>query len=762
MNKDGTGYRVLYKFSPTGGDGRNPFGAVIEATDGALYGTTRGGGSSGYGTVFKLNKNGSGYTILHSLQGSPDEGAGCFAGLLEASDGVLYGTTIQGGSYGDGTVFSLNKDGSNFQTLHHFQGGGADGVGPRGGLVEGLDEALYGTTTYGGASNAGCVFKLNKDGSSYALLHSFGADADDGRTPTATLASSRNGVLYGSTYEGGLTNARASNGTVFKVSADGSQYSVLHKFAGPPDDGRTPWGALLEGNDGALYGTTLSGGAQQYGTVFKLASDGGSYTILHHFTMDGLLPNAGLIQTKDGTLYGTTRDGGASRNGTAFKLNTDGTGYSVLHDFNFSGGDGYYPVSLVLGTNGALYGLTQMGGDHGDGAAFKLTPDGGDYRLLHSFSFDGGRVPFGISAATDGNLYGTTYQGGTNDLGTIFKLGQDGSNFSVLRYFGDFPGEGAHPLAGLLNAHDGMLYGTTRDNGFDGGSGTVFRLDPARNSYDVLHAFGSIDPDGQHPYAALIEGTDGVLYGTTFDGGNTGYGAVFKLNKDGTSYTLLHNFSTLSGEGQNPWRLLEASDGMLYGTTFYGGTNGSGTVFRLNKNGTGYSVLYSFAGGPFNANPNAPLWEGDDGALYGTTRRGGGVENAGSVFKLNKDGSDFEVVHSFNITDDGGYESWNGLFRGPDGALYGTTYYGGELGLGTVFKLWPPQTPDILGIRVTNSTLQVTFAGAANYHYQILRSTDLKNWIIVDAITMPTGGLYTYMDPSPPTRSAFYRATWAP
>src|SRR5439155_5644471 len=162
--------------------------------------------------------DGSGYILLHSLQGSPSEGAGCLAELLEGSDGVLYGTTLRDGSYGDGTVFSLNKDGSNFQTLHHFQGGDADGALPRGGLVEGLDGALYGPTTRGGASNAGCVFKLNKDGSGYAVLHSFGADADDGRTPWATLTSSRTGVLYGSTYLGGITSGRASYGTVFKIS----------------------------------------------------------------------------------------------------------------------------------------------------------------------------------------------------------------------------------------------------------------------------------------------------------------------------------------------------------------------------------------------------------------------------------------------------------------------------------------------------------------------------------------------------------------
>ena len=574
INKDGTGYRALHIFSLAGGDGRRPYGPVIEAKDGALYGTTAFGGATGRGAIFKINKDGSGYVILHSLQGSPDEGAGCFAGLLEGSDGLLYGTTSSDGSYGDGAVFSLNKDGSNFQTLHHFEGWPADGSAPHGGLVEGLDGALYGTTTFGGASNAGCVFKLNKDGSDYSLLYSFGADDTDGETPVATLTISHTGGLYGCTSEGGITNGRGSYGIIFIISTDGSHYSVLHKFAGPPDDGITPWGALLEGNDGAVYGTSLGGGSQQFGTVFRLAPDGNVYTILHHFSdgeRDGALPKAGLIQAKDGTLYGTTEEGGLGLDGTAFKLNTNGTGYSTLHDFSFSGGDGYYPLSLVVGTNGVLYGTTQMGGN-ADGAVFKLKQDGCDYRVLHRFVFAEGRGPFISSAVTEGILYGTTFQGGTNaqgiivnnDLGTIFKLEEDGSNFTVLRYFGDFPGEGARPSGGLTKAQDGLLYGTAVDISSEGGAGTLFSFDPVGHNYVVLHTFGSIDSDGQNPSVAPIEGTDGFLYGTTRDGGGTGYGTVFKLSKDGTLYSVLHNFSTATGEGQNPWRLLEASDGMLY------------------------------------------------------------------------------------------------------------------------------------------------------------------------------------------------------
>ena len=510
MNKEGSGYHVLYKFSLTGGEGQRPFAGVIEAKDGVLYGTTFAGGASGRGTVFKLNKDGSGYAILHGFQGSPEDGAGCFAGLLEGSNGVLYGTTIADGSYGGGTVFSLNKDGSHFQILRHFRGGDADGAVPRGGLVEGLDGALYGTTTRGGISNAGAVFKLNKDGGGYKLLHSFAADSNDGKTPWATLLRGSNGVLYGNTTEGGTTN-----GTVFKLNQDGSAYAILHTFRGPPDDGVYPIGALVEGNDGALYGTTATGGANSDGTIFRLNQEGTGYTNLHYFDSrekDGALPRAGLIQASDHLLYGTTQEGGASRMGTAFRFNTQRNDYSVLHDFNFSGTDGFYPVALEVSTNrSVLYGTTQDGGSYRDGTVFKLNADGSEYTVLHSFSFPRGRVPFGILPMADG-LYGTTYQGGTNDLGTIFKLDQDGSNFTVLRYFGEFPGEGAHPLAGLLSGGDDRLYGTTRDNGPEGGSGTVFRLDSA-GTVTVLHSFNSGIGEGDDPTAGLVQGTDGNLYG---------------------------------------------------------------------------------------------------------------------------------------------------------------------------------------------------------------------------------------------------------
>jgi len=180
-----------------------PEGALIIATDGALYGSTRNGGTNSLGSVFTMNKAGTGYTILHSF--SSVEGAQPGAGLLEASDGALYGTST-GGDQKTGAIFKLNKDGSGFTVLHHFGSVVGDGADPACQLIEGSDGALYGTTTGGcGANGGGTAFKLNKDGTSYSLLHSFGAGTD-GQDPARGLIEGAGGALYGTTLRGGISS----------------------------------------------------------------------------------------------------------------------------------------------------------------------------------------------------------------------------------------------------------------------------------------------------------------------------------------------------------------------------------------------------------------------------------------------------------------------------------------------------------------------------------------------------------------------------
>ncbi|HWI58823.1 MAG TPA: choice-of-anchor tandem repeat GloVer-containing protein, partial [Bacillota bacterium] len=477
------------------------------------------------------------------------------AGLVVASNGMLYGTTDFGGAHYAGTVYKLNRDGSGLVVLHSFSKAGGDGWSPYAGLVEARDGALYGTTSRGGNSDHGTVFKLQSDGTGYALLWSFGAN--DGVGPYGELVEGSDGILYGTTVWGG---GSANAGTVFKLKKDGAGFTVLRAFTGTAGDGRNPYGSLCEASDGALYGTTYSGGASNKGAVFKLKKDGSGYAVLHSFSNssgDGQNPYAGVVEGQDGALYGMTPTGGAGNRGIVFKLQKDGSRYTVLRTFlGFAASDADTPYGRLLkGTDGALYGTTYSGGTSYNnlGTVFKLNGDGSGYALVRSFTGgtmgDGQNPHAGLAQGSDGTLYGTTYSGGSYFAGTVFKMNKNGSGYTLLQSFLAAGGDGQNPPADLIEGRDGVLYGVAQ-NGGSNNLGVVFRLNKDGSGYSLLRSFLTAPGEGAWPYAGLAEGSDGALYGTTKYGG--AYGVVFKLTKDGSSYGILHTFSSAAGEARYP------------------------------------------------------------------------------------------------------------------------------------------------------------------------------------------------------------------
>ncbi len=310
-----TGFEVLkHMVSSTGFILR---GRLVQGSDGALYGTAQTGGSSNDGTVFRLNPDGSGFTVLHHFDFSTT-GANPFAGLIQGGDGALYGATLVGGDHDHGTLFKLSPDGSGFTVLHHFDSS-TTGRNPSAGLIQGSDGALYGTASQGGSSGLGTVFKLNPDGSGFTVLHHFASTT--GGTPHAGLIQGSDGALYGTAYSGG-----SGRGTVFKLDLDGSGFTVLYEFSSEFSylTGGNPFATLIQGTDGALYGTAEQGGSNGFGTVFRLNPDGSGFTVLQHLSPStGVRPLAGLIQGSDGAFYGTTRFGGNIGSGTIFRLIVD-------------------------------------------------------------------------------------------------------------------------------------------------------------------------------------------------------------------------------------------------------------------------------------------------------------------------------------------------------------------------------------------------------------------------------------------------------
>ncbi len=377
-------FRVLHSFSQTppsnfNTDGAHPLSRLV-LSGYTLYGTTESGGNSGtgWGVVFAVNTDGTGFTNLHSFSGGA-EGDRLCAGLLLSSN-MLYGTALYGGNgFSEGTVFKIGTGGTGLATLHAFDRrvDPNDGFGPATGLV--LSEGrLYGATQYGGTSQYGTVFAICTDGTSYTRLHSF--TNGDGARPYGTLVVSGN-TVYGTTLTGGL----GGNGTVFKLITNGTDFAVLHHFTNT--DGALPRaGLVLSGS--TLFGTTQYGGEGDCGTVYRVDIEGTGFTTLHSFTptsnstnSDGAHPE-GALALSGSTLYGTASNGGRWGEGTLFRLNTDGTGFINMYDFSaanfiypgyFTNSDGLNPFAGLVVSGNTLYGTTYNGGTAGNGTVFSLS-----------------------------------------------------------------------------------------------------------------------------------------------------------------------------------------------------------------------------------------------------------------------------------------------------------------------------------------------------------------------------------------------------
>lgn len=397
------------------------------------------------------------------------------------------------------------------------------------------------------------------------VLYDFGKQTGDPIDPElAYWAQGQDGNLYSTAPTGGANG----DGAAFYFSPTGA-LTVLHSFMGT--DGSAPFGGLTLGTDGNFYGTTSAGGANGVGTVFQINGTTFAFKTLYSFTngSDGGSPYAPLVAGSNGFLYGTTATGGGTANcGTVYKITTSGT-LTPLHQFTGSAGsDGCSPYTpLTLGNDGNFYGTTNVGGTsvYQAGTIFRISP-AGTLKLLHSFADTDGYQPNGLVLGTDGNFYGTTSAGGgTVGYGVIFKITPAGT-FTSLYTFAGGTGDGAQPYAGLVQATNGKFYGVTTYGGANG-VGTIFGGNAA-SGFSVLYSFVQ-NTTGEIPSAPLFQRTDGLLYGDTFRGGSNGEGTFFSESLG------LHPFVSLSPTSGKVGNLISIFGQGLTGSTavYFGGTS---------------------------------------------------------------------------------------------------------------------------------------------------------------------------------------------
>ncbi len=362
------------------------------------------------------------FATLYSFTGTPD-GAGPYAGLIYRA-GKLYGTTGAGGAMNYGAIFKFNLSGGR-ETILHSLAGSPDGQLPEAELLA-HGAALYGTTAYGGGSGNGAIFEVDPNTGAETVIYSFAGGADGGQ-PMAGLIW-HGGALYGSTTGGGLSDY----GTVFKFDPATGGETVLYNFAGGTD-GKYPFSGVIY-HAGKLFGTTSAGGASGHGTVFRLDPATGRETVLHSFAggNDGATP-LGTLVAHGGRVFGTTDGGGgngcvfASGCGTVFQLDLATGVEAVLHSFA-GGADGAYPMDGLLYQGGALYGVTfgdDIASDYG--TLFKVMPATGAEAVLHRFhGTTDGALPMSVPIYYDGSFYGTAGSGGTgcggSGCGTVFRF----------------------------------------------------------------------------------------------------------------------------------------------------------------------------------------------------------------------------------------------------------------------------------------------------------------------------------------------------
>lgn len=778
---EGTIFRVttngalttLVSFGPDAGFS---YGNLVQDADGNFYGTTTDGGTSGDGNVFKMTPDG---VLTNLLSFNYSNGGGPYGGVRQGLDGNFYGTTEYGGSSGYGTVFAITPNGT-LTTLGTFISTlGYSLAAP----AQGVDGNLYGTTAFTGTGGSGEAYVLKIANQSLqittqpksqtaflgqtvklgvATLGSFPIsyqwqENSTNLTDAGNLSGSSTRVLT-------FANVTAANAGLYSVIVSNSFGSVTSTPALLTVTSSVPVITLQPAKQTVLSGATATyqvGAVGNFPLYYQWQLNGNNITdstnIIGTTTTILTIANVSSVNTGTYSVIVSNSLGWVSSAGAVLTLST------LTNLYSFTGGpDGANPNALVPGANGLFYGTTQNGGTNGYGTIFQLQlAANGTPTNLYSFTGAGdGAFPVaGLVPGADGNFYGSASVGGTGgDWGTIFKITPGGTFSSIYSFTG--VADGGFPYAELVQGTDGNFYGTTLEGGISKGWGTVFEITPD-GLLNSLHSFTG-GADGGSPEAALVQGVDGRLYGTTSEGG-TGSGTVFAISTNGALVTL-YSFTGVSDGGFPYAGVIQAGDRNLYGTTAYGGQYGNGTIFKITTNGA-LTTLYSFTGGSDGSSPVAALIQASDGNLYGTTAYGGGA--------YGDDGTVFQITTNGTLTTLGWFNGANGanpqapLVEGMDDNLYGVAQNGGPSDNGVIFRLTVTSlvpTPALKATLLPNGTIALAWNTVARQTYQLQYVSNLRstNWVSLGSPILATNAVTTTSDVIDHYSQRFYRVVLSP
>ena len=514
--------------------GANPFGGFVKATNGLLYALSYAGGLYNLGAIFTFNPATNSMVKLIDLTNS--HGTKPYGSFFKASNNKLYALNSGGGLNTQGSLISIDPTtGNTFARLVDFSA--ANGIAPNGSVLQAANGKLYGTTTMGGTNNLGVVFSY--DIAMASVTKEFDFSTATGNLPSSTFIQASDGLLYTITNKGGNNAA----GTIVSYNTATSTLNTLVHL-NQANTGSYPYSGLVLVGNTTLYGMTPKGGVNGKGTLYSLLTGSNTYTKIIDFNgTNGANPYGSLIKGINGKLYGMTSQGGTNDLGTIFEFNTSTNTLTTL--YSFSAANGSYPFGeLVEYAAGVFYGMSRSGGTNSKGTLFSYNNNTSVFSKL--IDFDGinyGANPYGaLLKSLNGKLYGLTYSGGANSKGVLFSFNPTGSVFTK---HVDFNGtDGSNPYGTLVETSIGQLYGLTYFGGTTN-KGSLFGYNVAAGILTKYVNFNGAN--GSFPYGSLLVHSNDTLYGMTYSGGTSSKGTVFSYVESETSVTLLKSFAGTDG-----------------------------------------------------------------------------------------------------------------------------------------------------------------------------------------------------------------------